>query len=124
MESYQYPIGRFSYEGEITMGQIHMWIEDIEAMPEKLRHAVEGLSKEQLDTPYRPEGWTVRQVVHHLADSHMNAFIRFKLALTEDTPAIKHTTKTAGQSWPIPRTTTSSPRLPFWIRFTGAGSSC
>jgi hypothetical protein len=64
-------------------------IADIAAVPEKLRDAVDGLTGDQLDTPYRPEGWTVRQVVHHLADSHLNAFTRFRLALTEDRPAIK-----------------------------------
>jgi uncharacterized damage-inducible protein DinB len=64
-------------------------IDQIEAAPAQLRAAVEGLNAEQLDTPYRPGGWTVRQVVHHVPDSHLNAYIRFKLALTEDEPAIK-----------------------------------
>jgi uncharacterized damage-inducible protein DinB len=65
------------------------YISDIAALPEQLKNAVAALDDEQLDTPYRPGGWTVRQVVHHLADSHMNSYIRFKLALTEDEPLIK-----------------------------------
>ncbi|KIL35674.1 metal-dependent hydrolase [Cohnella kolymensis] len=84
-----YPIGRFSYDGEVSAQPREQWINDIVMLPEQLAAAIEGLSSEQLDTPYRPEGWTVRQVTHHLADSHMNSFIRFKLALTEDQPTIK-----------------------------------
>jgi hypothetical protein len=85
----QYPIGRFSPPPEISQEHIEAWIGDIAALPAKLRAAVAGLMDEQLDTPYRPGGWTPRQVVHHVADSHMNCFIRFKLALTEDKPTIK-----------------------------------
>jgi hypothetical protein len=84
-----YPIGKFHYEGPYTPAQRQRWIEDIAACPANLRKAVHGLSQPQLDTPYRPGGWTVRQVAHHVPDSHMNAFIRFKLALTEDEPQIK-----------------------------------
>ena len=65
------------------------WLADIEETPARLRAAVSGLTEAQLDTPYRPGGWTVRQVVHHLADSHMNAYVRFRLALTENEPTIK-----------------------------------
>ena len=65
------------------------YLDDIEQAPANLRAAVKGLSDQQLDTPYRPEGWTVRQVVHHVPDSHLNAYVRFKLALTEDEPTIK-----------------------------------
>ena len=65
------------------------WIQEIEELPRLLREAVQDLNNEQLDTPYRVGGWTVRQVVHHLSDSHMNAYIRFRLALTEDHPIIK-----------------------------------
>ena len=86
--SLQYPIGPFRYEGADT-AQLEQWITDIEALPGKLRTAVHGFNAEQLETPYRDGGWTVKQVVHHVADSHMNAFIRFKLALTEDKPTIK-----------------------------------
>jgi uncharacterized damage-inducible protein DinB len=89
MEKLQYPIGKFHYEGTITAEQRDIWIKEITEAPQNLRLAVQGLSENQLDTPYRPEGWTVRQVVHHVADSHMNSYIRFKLALTEVLPTIK-----------------------------------
>jgi uncharacterized damage-inducible protein DinB len=89
MEELRFPVGKFSFDGELTGEQKRKCIEEIAAAPKKLRAAVEGLSAKQLDTPYRPQGWTVRQVVHHVPDSHMNAFTRFKLALTEDEPTIK-----------------------------------
>ncbi len=89
MEDLRYPIGKFSYDKESTPQKRAEWMKDIAELPVHLRSAVAGLSPAQLDTPYRDGGWTVRQVVHHLADSHMNAFIRFKLALTESTPQIK-----------------------------------
>ena len=89
MTDLQYPIGRFSFPESTTAAQRQAWIREIARTPRDLRAAVAGLSEEQLDTPYRPGGWTVRQVVHHVPDSHMNAFIRFKLALTEDQPTIK-----------------------------------
>jgi uncharacterized damage-inducible protein DinB len=85
----RYPIGQCQYDGELTEDQRKQLIGDIAEAPGRLRLTVRGLSAEQLDTPYRPDGWTVRQVVHHLPDSHLNAFIRFKLALTEDKPTIK-----------------------------------
>lgn len=85
----RYPIGPFKFEGSVTEDQRERFIDQIEGTPAKLRAAVEGLSPEQLDTPYRPGGWTVRQVVHHLPDSHLNSYTRFKLALTEDEPTIK-----------------------------------
>jgi hypothetical protein len=85
----RYPIGKFKWEGKTTDDQRRSFIEEIAAAPARLRHAVNGLSDQQVNTPYRPGGWTVRQVVHHLADSHMNAYFRFKLALTEDNPTIK-----------------------------------
>ncbi len=86
----RYPIGKFKWEGQTTDEQRRRrFIEDIEAAPARVRDAVKGLSDQQLDTPYRPGGWTVRQVVHHVPDSHMNAYIRFKLALTEENPTIK-----------------------------------
>ncbi len=84
-----FPIGKFEYSGPYTQAQREEFIAVIAAMPEKLRAAVAGFSEAQFDTPYRPGGWTVRQVVHHLADSHMNAFIRFKLAVTEVEPLVK-----------------------------------
>jgi len=85
----QYPIGKFQWEGAITNEQRKQLIAQIEQAPVQLRQTVAGLSQEQVNTPYRPNGWTVRQVVHHLPDSHMNTYIRFRLALTEDEPTIK-----------------------------------
>jgi hypothetical protein len=85
----RYPIGRLEYPPNPTAELREEWLKIIEETPAKLRQAVEALTPEQLDTPYRPGGWTPRQVVHHLADSHMNSFIRFKLALTEEEPVIK-----------------------------------
>lgn len=85
----KYPIGPFQLEDGFSSDVISGWIKEIEELPVLLREAVEGLDDEQLDTAYRPGGWTVRQVVHHLADSHMNSYVRFKLALTEETPVIK-----------------------------------
>ena len=73
----------------MTRDRVAAWIDDIAALPADLRRAVSPLTDGQLDTPYRPGGWTVRKVVHHLADSHMNSYVRFKLALTEDRPVIK-----------------------------------
>jgi len=84
-----YPIGRYEAEETIDEGRRARLIAEIAEAPVQLRLALTGLSEEQLDTPYRPGGWTVRQVVHHLADSHMNAYIRFKLGLTEAAPLIK-----------------------------------
>lgn len=89
MTDLRYPIGKFSYEGEAGGPQRHDWIEAIDAAPSALRAAIAGLTPAQLDTPYREGGWTVRQVVHHVPDSHLNAYVRFKLALTEDEPTIK-----------------------------------
>ena len=85
----RYPIGRFSPPAESTPQLRAEQIETLRQAPQHLRAAVSGLSDAQLDTPYREGGWTVRQVVHHLADSHVNSFIRFKLALTEDCPTVK-----------------------------------
>jgi uncharacterized damage-inducible protein DinB len=88
-EELKYPVGRAQARTGLAAAERGALIEEIAAAPAALRQAVLGLDDHQLDTPYRPEGWTVRQVVHHVADSHMNAFIRLKLALTEDTPTIK-----------------------------------
>jgi DinB superfamily len=84
-----YPIGKFAFEGNVDAAQREKWINDISSQPAKLREAVAGLSDSHLDTPYREGGWTVRQVVHHVPDSHMNAYVRFKLALTENNVTIK-----------------------------------
>jgi uncharacterized damage-inducible protein DinB len=85
----RFPIGEYERVDSITDDQRRAFIEALAEMPARLRGAVEGLSFEQLDTPYRPGGWTVRQVVHHLPDSHMNSYMRSKLALTEHEPTIK-----------------------------------
>ena len=85
----QYPIGRFEWRGQNSADDRRRLIDGIDQTPANLRAAVEDLSEQQLDTPYRPGGWTVRQVTHHVPDSHMNAYIRFRLALTEDEPTIK-----------------------------------
>jgi len=85
----RYPIGEFKFEAPLAQDQRQALIEKIEQTPARMRAAVAGLNDEQLDTPYRPDGWTVRQVVHHVPESHLNAYTRFKLALTEDVPVIK-----------------------------------
>jgi len=89
MSNLQYPVGRFEFVSDTTQDQRRAMIDHMAAAPAKLRAAVANLSNEQLDEPYRPEGWTVRQVVHHLADSHINAYTRFKLGVTETEPTIK-----------------------------------
>ena len=89
IEFLKYPIGKFEVPEVITPEQLQDAIATIKAFPDSFFSAVRRLSVAQLDTPYRPGGWTVRQLVHHCADSHMNAYIRFKLALTEDNPTIK-----------------------------------
>jgi len=88
-EDLRYPIGKFRPQAENTPAARAAHIETLHQLPEQLRNAVAGLSDAQLDTPYRDGGWTVRQVVHHFADSHANSYVRFKLALTEDWPTIK-----------------------------------
>jgi uncharacterized damage-inducible protein DinB len=88
-DSLRYPIGNFEWPASATGGDRREFIREIADLPRKLREAVAGLTDAQLDTPYRPGGWTVRQVVHHLADSHIHSYIRFKLAVTEDQPTIK-----------------------------------
>src|SRR5579872_2471265 len=85
----RFPIGKFSFPQSVTPQQREQWIGEIAATPQKLRASIAGLSQAQLDTPYRDGGWTVRQVIHHVPESHMNAYIRFKLALTEDNPVVK-----------------------------------
>jgi hypothetical protein len=85
----RYPIGPFTIDSTPTHEQIQRAVAEIAKAPTRLRAAVEGLTQEQLDTPYRPGGWTVRQVAHHVPDSHLNSYCRFKLALTEDEPTIK-----------------------------------
>lgn len=88
-ELLKYPTGTFKPPVSYTQHAINGWINDIKILPGQLRHAVMSLTEKQLDTQYRTGGWTIRQVVHHVADSHMNALMRFKLALTEDNPTIR-----------------------------------
>jgi len=89
MTDLRYPIGKFHFDGPPTEEQREKFIDEISQAPANLRAAVKGLLDQQLDTPYRPDGWTVRQVAHHVPDSHLNAYVRFKLALTEPEPTIK-----------------------------------
>ena len=85
----RYPIGKLERKSVLTPAERHSAIDAFAASPKQLRDAVAGLSDSQLDTPYRPDGWTVRQLVHHVADSHVNAYARFRLAFTEESPTIK-----------------------------------
>lgn len=89
MENQKYPVGRFQRDAEVPHATRAALIDSIAATPQRLREAVMGLNDQQLDTPYREGGWTVRQVVHHLPDSHLNAYVRFRLALTEEKPTIR-----------------------------------
>src|SRR5690349_19140931 len=90
MDDLRYPIGRFTRPtGALTDQQRRAMIDTVAATPAQLRAAVKGLDQKQLETPYRPGGWTVRQLVHHVPDSHMNSYVRCRLALTEEQPAIK-----------------------------------
>jgi DinB superfamily len=88
MEELSFPIGKY-IEQPFSEIQLKEWLLDIEVLPKALEYAITNLDAAQLEVPYRPDGWNSRQVVHHVADSHMNAFIRFKLGLTEDNPTIK-----------------------------------
>jgi len=88
-EDLQYPIGRFRWSADGGSEARRKWVGEIANMPQEFRSAVAGLTDEQFDTPYRPGGWTVRQLVHHVPESHMNAYLRLKWALTEEQPAIK-----------------------------------
>jgi uncharacterized damage-inducible protein DinB len=88
-EDLRFPIGKYDKDSEITPEQRKQFVKEIAELPDDLREAVKNLTGEQLDSPYRPGGWTARQVVHHVGDSHMNSLIRFKLALSEDNPTIR-----------------------------------
>ena len=85
----KYPTGRFTAPEEITLEHVQEWIDTIETFPERLTKALDGVTEEQLEKSYRPGAWTVRQLVHHLADSHVHSYIRFKWAMSEDNPTIK-----------------------------------
>ena len=88
-ESLSFPIGQFTSPDIIDKQTINTWIEEIAALPEQMKNTVEGLSEDQLNTPYRPEGWTVKQVINHVPDSHISSYMRFHWALTEPNPVIK-----------------------------------
>ncbi|MEQ9405462.1 MAG: putative metal-dependent hydrolase [Cyclobacteriaceae bacterium] len=100
LEKLKYPVDRYKAPAEITKEQIEEWITILEGVPAKLRDLVENLSYDSLDWIYRPKGWTIKQVVHHLADSHMNSFIRFKLIMTEETPTVRPYEQTAWAEMP------------------------
>ena len=104
LESLRYPIGRRQKPAEVTPELRADWIEAIAEAPALLRAVVSGLTQAQLDTPYRPGGWTVRQVVHHVPDSHMNAYVRFRWTLTEDNPQIKDYNETSWAQLPDGKT--------------------
>lgn len=89
MTDLRYPIGKFNWQGESSPARREQFINDMSELPAALRAALAGLTDEQLETPYRDGGWTLRQVIHHLADSHLNSYVRTRLALTEETPTIK-----------------------------------
>ncbi|MDN3586578.1 putative metal-dependent hydrolase [Pedobacter aquatilis] len=89
LEQLKYPIGKFTMPEIFDEQQIKIWISEIEALPNQIKNSTAYLSDEELNQTYRPDGWTLRQVIHHLPDSHMNAYIRFKLAVTENTPIIR-----------------------------------
>lgn len=89
LEELRYPIGKYEVPSTISEDQVLEWIRILEHYPNKLELLAKELSTTQLETPYRPDGWTVRQVIHHVADSHHHSYIRFKWALTEETPVIK-----------------------------------
>ena len=89
MENLKYPIGKYTYPQTYTEAQLRQWINEISQAPESYRKLVNRMSVDDLATPYRPGGWTGRQVIHHVSDSHLQAYARFKLVLTEDSPTIK-----------------------------------
>lgn len=103
IEQLKYPIGKFVPPNVITYQNILTWISEIEQLPSKLGATLDGLSEKTLEIPYRPGGWTVRQVVHHLADSHINSYIRFRWTLTEETPIIKAYNQSAWADLPDAR---------------------
>ncbi|MGJ8714525.1 MAG: YfiT family bacillithiol transferase [Maribacter stanieri] len=89
LEKLKYPIGHFECPKDISKDDIEIWIKVLETLPERLSNLVNNFSEDQLNTPYRKDGWTVRQVIHHMADSHHHSYTRFKWALTENRPLIK-----------------------------------
>jgi hypothetical protein len=111
LEKLKYPIGKYKKPDTLTTEILYNYITDIESFPERLRVEVENLTDEHLDTQYRPNGWTIRQVVNHCADSHMNGLARLKLALTEDKPTIKPYMETLWAELPDSKTIPIEPAL-------------
>ena len=105
MDDLKYPIGRFDRQQPLPAGGVAILIDSLRGVPTEMREAVKDLSDEQIDTPYRDGGWTVRQVVHHVPESHMNAYIRMKWGLTEDKPTIKTYNEKAWSALPEAHTT-------------------
>lgn len=105
MSDPRYPIGKFETRDSLSPAERNAAIDQIAAVPQRMREAIRGLNDKQLDTPYREGGWTVRQVVHHVPDSHLNAYMRVKLALTEDAPTIKPYDEAAWAALPDSRDT-------------------
>jgi uncharacterized damage-inducible protein DinB len=114
LDDLRYPIGRFRAPESSSADDRAAQIETLRRLPERLRAAVDGLDERRLDTPYREGGWTVRQLVHHFADSHANSYVRFKLALTEDWPTIKPYDEAAWAELPEARTLPIEPSLK-WV---------
>jgi len=114
LDDLRYPIGHFRAPDSSSAADRAVQIESLRRLPERLRAAVNGLDDRRLDTPYREGGWTVRQLVHHIADSHANSYVRFKLALTEDWPTIKPYDEAAWAELPDCRTLPVEPSLQ-WI---------
>jgi len=130
MEDLRYPVGRFSRPDSLTPAARRDAIDLVAQCPANLRAVVTGLDEAQLETSYRPDGWSVRQLVHHVPDSHANAYIRFKLALTEDTPTIKTYDEAAWARLPDSQTTPVETSLVMlevihdrWIRLLQAMSA-
>jgi hypothetical protein len=111
MNDHRYPVGRHDPSAPVAPEQVRQAIEDIRELPRRLAEAVRGLDDARLDTPYRPQGWTVRQVVHHVVDSHLNAYVRLRLALTEDRPAIRGYRQELWAELPDARTLPVEPSL-------------
>ena len=107
----RYPVGRLEKGPPLAAAERASMIDTVASLPRSIRAAVHGLSDAQLDTPYRDGGWTVRQVVHHVADSHMNAAVRFRLALTEESPTIRPYDEGAWAELPDARTLALAPSL-------------
>ena len=119
MSDLRYPMGKFTFNGSPTEQARNKFIDDIEQAPSRLRAAVQGLSQEQLDTPYRPGGWTVRQVVHHVPDSHLNAYVRFKMSRPSN-----RITRIAGQNCRNREPPPLKFRWRCWNLFTNDGCWC